>query len=321
MNPVGLARMSTAIVAVTAMLTACAPAESAPQHVDTPSGSATDAANPVSINDLPLAWYLVTASEQRKALSDARNRILETCMEAKGFAWRPVPYAPDPDFLSRRYGLLDIDWARSNGHRPSDYQDPPPSMEGENIPSDPAQQKAYLLALNGDASDAETIHLENPVDGSEFGTQTLTGGCTGEANEQIFGSMSGFVEYTSDDLSVQLLAQEALSRALADQAVLEAEADWSTCMQNRGYEFGAVSDIFAYMENQGLGANDSISDEETALAVADVECRVKAKYAERAAEAEVRTQLELLEATQLDVERIASERERVLASAVEIADG
>lgn len=321
MNPIGSARMSIAIVAVAAMFTACAPAESAPHQLDTPSGSATDAANPVSINDLPLAWYLVTASEQRNALSDARNRILETCMEAKGFAWRAVPYAPDPDFLSRRYGLLDLDWARSHGHRPSDYQDPPPPMEEENIPSDPAEQQAYLLALNGNASEAETIPLENPVDGSEFGTQTLTGGCTGEANEQIFGSMGGFVEYTADDLSVQLLAQEALSRALADQAVLEAEADWSTCMQDRGYEFGAVSDIYAYMESQGLGASDSVSDEETALAVADVECRIKTKYAERAAEAEVRTQRELLEATQLDVERIANQRERVLANAAEIADG
>lgn len=268
------------------------------------------------ISDLPLAWYLQTASENRRAVFVARDRLIGNCMREAGFDWIESTYVPDPDFLARRYGLLDIDWARENGYRSSDYLNSDEPMEADNLPQNPSEQTAYLLALDGPpASTQDSVPMTSPINGDAFGSLFLTGGCSGEANVEIFGSVDAYVDYTRSDLAVQLMAEEALSRALSDQPVLDAERHWAQCMTSKGYAFQTMSDLQAYAEENGLGLSDLPTPDETSLAAADVECRLSSSYAAILNQAEVTHQQQLIDTTSLDMSEIEGERARVLERA------
>jgi len=144
----------------------------------------------------------------------------------------------------------------------------------DNLP--PSEQDAYYQTLFGDDWRADFVFT---LDEEDFSS---TGGCTREGVEQVFSPEQLEGSYVNPK---DVLVEE-------DPRIIKAAKQWSTCMQERGYEYEEDQDeiIEEYEERlEELLAGDDpatltgaradalrkLQQEEIAVSLADLECQVK----------------------------------------------
>lgn len=215
---------------------------------------------------LPLDALLSTFYSQRRGIHDVQERVIAECMRAAGFAYRVRPYPASRPLGETKYGLVDRPTAEARGYL-GPVDDAPEVPESANVPDDPGQAAAYLIAMNGPESGMQTHDLTGP-DGRVYGQQTVGSGCFRRATEAVYGSVAIFVEMASFDGWIQLTANTAFNRALDDPAFRAVERRWAACMAAAGIGFDRMVDP---LERRWPPPRPGA--EERAAATADVDCR------------------------------------------------
>jgi len=214
----------------------------------------------------------------------AQTRIAG-CMNDKGFDYQPqlaVRPAASQDPLAR-YGVIDPEVAARRGYMPVQTVTPS-DPETETYPTGP-EFEAYISALQGQAEDRQERTLS--VSGGTLGF-FYYGGCSGRANDALFGDVDGYFEF----FSVYGRAEDFANRsgmALQDSPEFAAvNTDWATCMSSSDEErFESPQDVgnYSWIEPRP-------SAEEKDVATADAICKHQVSYVERARAVELNWQEE-----------------------------
>ncbi len=222
---------------------------------------------------LPLDRYEFGGTDQ-KNLKQARNRLQQECMRTLGFDDFPL----DPDTWGRTemadtftmtmvfvspYGTLDLDRARRWGYGPD--PDGADSSAGEPRPKGRDLTRREREALNG----------SGPGEGGRMvvhGRRVPEGGCAAEATRRTLGDEADSMRlwgYVSG-------RTEKIDKAVAkDERVRRAFADWSRCVEDKGFErYASPAQAFrdkAWRKGREDGGTHR-TKRELGTAVADVEC-------------------------------------------------
>lgn len=168
-------------------------------------------------------------------VSDAEQRLVKRCMNRQGFDYwewhpltleesRPVGYVQDDVAWAREHGYgsrLDAKatWARL--HNPNGaYRR---SLSGE-------QGREYDQALDG-GPDTPVLTAEVPGGGT---IRRKAGGCTGEAEERLYGDLKTWFRADKVADNLRLLYVPELMR---DQLFRNALRRWSACMRQASYPY------------------------------------------------------------------------------------
>ncbi|MGN9810657.1 hypothetical protein ACTMSW_14995 [Micromonospora sp. BQ11] len=228
--------------------------------------------DPVSITDLKTYSLPLDAFEaspmQNVELDRARLLLLEDCLKRFGFDLTlPDPVPPPYTGNERRYGLADLDAARTRGYHP------PREALAKRVDSVPKLPPAAEAIASGEGV------------GSAQGVPK--GGCLGEAQRKI----SANAPATDDPMLAEALSSQSYEQSRNDSRVLGAMSKWSDCMRRSGYEYDS--------SDQAINDRRFHTEEPTALelavASADVECKNEADLVEVWATVEVAYQQRSLE--------------------------
>ncbi|TWP47592.1 hypothetical protein FKR81_32050 [Lentzea tibetensis] len=196
---------------------------------------------------LPLDRFQQT-SDRRELLSKAVDVVGDRCMRRFGLEWKSDP-APQPSLSNTgRYTNLDPAVASADGYHSRAAGGPPPSAL-------PADAKAVWLG------EGVTAYRGVPVP---------SGGCVGEAMRQLKPG----IEQIEAGLPQKLQWQSfALTRQ--DSRVTAAFARWASCMQDKGFRYPDPPTA----ANDPRWRTERPSPQETATAVADVDCKLRTNVA------------------------------------------
>jgi hypothetical protein len=218
--------------------------------------------------------------------------LIVDCMAEQGFEYEPVDYgaasAVDPSYTD----LDDEERARTIGYGFTQWVDEDPDDGGFVDPNnerieamDDATRDAYYAALYGDWPEPTFDE-----DGEEVFDRTVEpGGCQNEAWQAVNGGQDDVFRELEDDFN------DLWERIEADPRLVEAEAAWSACMAERGFEFSAMNEIFDHLnqrmeeevwnievevDDEGMPTGptydeeglEEVRAEEIAIATADYEC-------------------------------------------------
>jgi hypothetical protein len=172
--------------------------------------------------------------------SRVENQIRD-CMKEQGFDYTPIDPFAQQQALYGKARLSEEEFIRQFGYgistllgRGSDQSNPNERIRSNLSPSD---QRAYDRALGGDNPGAT---FAEAVDSGHF---DQLGGCTAEASEAVFGGSA-----VLDQLVNKL--DELDGSILEDQRMVDAEAEWSKCMGDRGYRYGDPGEIEGSIEER-----------------------------------------------------------------------
>lgn len=182
-----------------------------------------------------------------------REELVAECMIAEGWEYIPVEY---PDFDTdveyteddeieriEREGMgIAYYYLYPNGNPDDDYVDPwedwvDPNQEYIESLSQ-AESEAYWESLYG--SDEENAALQtveiDPETGEEYYSQYRSGGCQGEAEEEIYSD--GGLGFDEDYWMVmEEFYMELEERVQADGRIQELQAEWTSCMADQGFDY------------------------------------------------------------------------------------
>lgn len=215
---------------------------------------------------LPLEEFQV-GDQARTTISLARQLLIADCMKRFGFAYALTQNSPPStaSLLARRYGIADATAAAKWG-----YGGPPDATALQAKPRrsiDPAQALVLTGWPNGQGKPGMT-----PPQGQKVGgVEVPQGGCVGEAGRRLTGDDSGVL---GDDPLVRDIDASAYSKAETDSRVTEMQAQWSSCMQEKGYHFPHSLAVVDSITRTGGDAPPA----EVQLALADVECKGRTNY-------------------------------------------
>lgn len=241
---------------------------------------------------LPFAAYELSA-QQKNAIVVAQHAVGRECMRRLGFDW-PMPDedAVNPDFLPQagRYGLIDAAEAAQWGYHPKPDPSDPRSGGDE-----AANGSGGASGGNGDGGAAGNSGTSRPGT-SQPGTSQVSqaavaawlgpdagqgasaapvdlppgvpaGGCRGEAERTLQAGAP-----RPSDLEPDRLGHDLYVKAQADTRVQETWRVWQACMRRSGYEY---ADIWQANDDKRW-SGPRPSDEEIAVAKADVACKFEA---------------------------------------------
>ncbi|MBT2400171.1 hypothetical protein [Streptomyces sp. ISL-100] len=203
---------------------------------------------------LPLDDYSLNSADQYAWQVAIQDRW-QSCMAQYGFKdFGP----PEPSIqaataqaeadMGRRYGISDLESARKHGYHLPRTAPEPSHWE----PAKGAEEAVFT----GDGAEV--------TDGLYEGKRIPDGGCRGEAKRMFPMAL------TPHSAEAEARAYE---KSMDDSDVTKVFEKWSTCMKGRGFKVGTP-----LIEHDDLGISlttPTPSVEETALAVADVECKKK----------------------------------------------
>ncbi|MEU6824505.1 hypothetical protein ABZ921_28065 [Streptomyces atriruber] len=226
--------------------------------------------------ELPLDRYEFSDAEQKR-LRKAQNRVQQKCMRTLGFDDFPL----DPDIWGSRprmansftwtlvyvspYGMLDLDQARRWGY--GSDPDRARSLPAELRPKGRKVTPREDEALNGSGSGSReggrmTVH----------GRKVPKGGCSAEATRRVTATVDdetrlwGYVPQRAGKID------KAVAK---DARVRRAFADWSRCVEDKGFKrYASPAQAFrdkAWRKGREDG-NTHRTKKELGTAVADVEC-------------------------------------------------
>lgn len=201
----------------------------------------------------PLLAYTESPVEQA-AYERAKRVLALRCAARFGVQGTlPAPGTRAPTYfaitLARRYGLVDLDRARTEGYLPDPvFTDVGPGW-------DPAAEE--YAVMNGATEDGR---VASPTDRS--GRPVPDGGCLREASS----ALGWTAQRRADREYLVALMDRSYNRTLTDSRVLAATRSWSTCMREAGSGSFAQRD----QARQAVGPGDN--QQQVAMAVADVTC-------------------------------------------------
>ncbi len=189
--------------------------------------------------DDPAAAQAQAEQEQRKI-----EELVAACMANEGFEYIPVDhsmggfeFAFDEEEFVREQGFGITTWYGNEEQffqRDEEFVDP--NQDIVEAMSD-SERDAYYEALHGPPDQGEP--QIDPETGEEYYEWEGFGeGCFGRAEEQVYG--------VQQEMWTELgpLMEEMWERIQADPRVLEANADWSACMADRGFDYTDPEDMY-----------------------------------------------------------------------------
>ncbi|NEB41502.1 hypothetical protein [Streptomyces sp. SID14515] len=209
---------------------------------------------------LPVEPYLLSP-DQRLQLLKAHDVLTVRCMERFGFDHpRPVRQK-DPGIPDRlalwRYGANDPADVEINGYTRGNKRVPRAADKGQE-PS-----AGSLTVLTG----SEGSEKFGPGGQTVNGKKVPKHGCFGEANKALTGS----AERVADDSETVVNANiDSVFKAAEDPRVTAVFKQWSACMKKEGFAYATPLEP---LNDPAWDRNVTASQEEIAVAVADVRCK------------------------------------------------
>ncbi|WP_034091506.1 hypothetical protein [Streptacidiphilus albus] len=167
-----------------------------------------------------------TSMRQSWALFGAQQVLVQQCMARLGYHYLITSAGPEP---AADVTTADVDGTAS----PPSYGVTPGSVAGATPAQDlyvrglaPAQQARYLTALNGSADQRIALALPSGATVA-FGT----GGCLGQARDELYGSIQAAMESAAVPQDVQQLLEGFLG---SDRSYQTAIGAWQRCMVASG---------------------------------------------------------------------------------------
>lgn len=253
---------------------------------------------------LPITDALWWTTSQQRTMHGAESLLQSACMRRAGFDLPTVPF--DPFDLDRRYGLKDLEAARTWG-----YGLPPMG---------PDPQEAYVASLSQeDRRDFYRAYLGAPVGAETTGTESSTAplGCAAEARDTIYGSTDRAVRAEVLRQTIQNLDGEAYFAAEEDGLVRQAKDRWIDCMEERGYDVSALDDPMDASVLLHAGALEGGSAD-IELAVSVVRCNDATDLVEIWSGVEAEMQQELLNEHRSQMEEFLALRAQAVENAERI---
>jgi hypothetical protein len=219
---------------------------------------------------LPVEAYMPTASYDR-SFEIAISILSDECMKHYGFgpdSTPPRPFTATDAFTQsrvlRRYGLLDLDRARTYGYHVELYSE---FMAAE-------QERQRRNELSGAGIDQArnaardrvllaTDPAGNPVS-SYDGRSLPEGGCHGSAMTEVAGSPDA---QRADPVADEIL-YDSWEQSQSDPRLQVVFEKWSRCMAKQGFDYANA--LEAAKDPRFAGQRPSPT--ELSTAVADVEC-------------------------------------------------
>ncbi|MFJ6569556.1 hypothetical protein ACIQNU_19230 [Streptomyces sp. NPDC091292] len=214
---------------------------------------------------LPLEDYMQTY-EETVTLDQASRTLQEECMAGYGFSIQlplagatPPPNDNDAN-IERRYGITDRAAAAQYGYGLPDELNNQTRQKMPDLTDD--QIEVLTGHTKPTTTGPDTVPTSEPAPDTYQGKKIHPGGCVGWSDSQIGQSQI--------DLSlVSELDGQSLTASQRTPAVQGAVSAWSQCMKTKGYDAATP-----YEAAEIVGHIDGApSDEETAVAVADVDCK------------------------------------------------
>jgi hypothetical protein len=253
---------------------------------------------------LPIEAYYLSASEEYNLVNHVHIALVEACMRDLGFDTKIEELPAGGRLLAghggltyRRYaGVYDPQVAAVWGyHRPEDID---PNWVWVN-PYSEAEQ----LAMAGDLS-------EYSADGSRLG-------CYGKADQQL---SEGLEYMVAGGLSwAEPVRQLALAPSYEeDPRVLAAQAAWSKCMAEAGYQLEhTLADLPIELVNFDIFPVPQV---EIDMALQDVSCQQQTGVVQIVFEVETEFQLQVIEQNAEVFAQIFAEKEEVLRRAAALLE-
>ena len=198
---------------------------------------------------LPVEDYLPTG-DQNDRLAQAQVALIRGCLARWGFGYDVVPvpsgrYGPT-SLTDRRYGITDLALARVYGYGlgPRD-----PSLITR--PSPPKLDPDGVTVLSGQGRSVVA------------GLAVPAGGCIGEADRALAGSLSPADLRRGGDLQV-----ESFARSRVDSRVRAVFQAWSSCVARSGYRY--ADPLAAAADPAFTGSPDR---HQIDVATADIGCK------------------------------------------------
>jgi hypothetical protein len=281
-------RTSLAVV----VLAGCAGSAVAGGRQDQRAGAASGTAATRSSAWSVSAPARALSSSDRAFLILAQEKLVARCMQAKGLTYHAVgPSSAELEAEDaagrapeRAYGSDDVERARQEGYglarQPglgaagtgAPVQDHPNTRLVQSM--SPARQRAYAVALFGEARDMVTLHLPDGVQLS-----VSVAGCVAEARRALYGNVQRYLRL---EYMVQNAGGEVVRRVLKDSRYARAVTAWRACMAGQGYRYEEATDAYAAMASrydQRAGARAEVRRQERQLAVTDATCNRSARVA------------------------------------------
>ncbi len=131
----------------------------------------------------------------------------------------------------------------------------------------------YQVAFNGEP---RSVTFFDPG-GNEIGSSEIPGGCFGTAAVTLFGTTDKYVDYLANVASIDKLSSDSLQAWYSSDEYSAASDEWSKCMAAQGYSYDDPNDPLG-----GDWPGEAASETEIHTAVADVDCKDKVRFVERA---------------------------------------
>lgn len=235
-------------------------------------------------------YATVLAEADERMVFEARERLIASCMAARGFEYVPHTFVPLVRELllgQRRWGPLE--WS-DQGYRGnaaiSAMESAAADAEHERHVLREAMSKATLsgfyLALLGYDPEAINVPLEPTFVevGSqriEVSTTALDGSCQVEVDRALYGSDGRRDREVAVSRYLSVLQDSVDRRAIADEDFVAATQEWSDCFEAEGFE--AADPLEAVERYSGRGPEPD--EPEVRALRADVECKTAVRFWER----------------------------------------
>ncbi|GII75414.1 hypothetical protein Sru01_03960 [Sphaerisporangium rufum] len=240
--------------------------------------------------------------QEKDLLHDAEDKLMRSCMKARGFDMWAVPRRPLPEDRDFPYVIDDVMWASRHGYGTDIYaqrdrlrRSDPNRRYFTGLP--PAERQRALDALHGERS-ARQLKVRTP-NGMTVGR--ADDGCIAQAQEKLYGDLDVWFRVTT---MTDALTEMRGRQVLADTGFAESVKNWSTCMGAKGFRFPDPYEARAAFTKPDKPAARA---EEVRTAVAEARCasssglsdtirRLDRQYGERlrgAYSGEVNTRLRL----------------------------
>ncbi|MFE4373226.1 hypothetical protein ACFRMN_34315 [Streptomyces sp. NPDC056835] len=246
-----------------------------------PQASVGDKDNPATWR-LPVEAYIPARTEARM-VSGVRDDLIDECMGKAGYEkWEPAPDLPDlsgESLTDRRYGIHDAELTAIRGYHP-----------------DAALQEAYDAALEVGAVD--------------------TSGSDPEALRGCVQAADGEAPDTQTDELVQQIDGDSYTESMKDPAVVAAFANWSSCMNDKGYAYKTPLEP---LEDPRFSHPTDVIESEITTAKADLDCRTRFDVTRTWFDAEAKIQQAQVQKNLTALNEVKAENRSVVAQSAAIA--
>ncbi|WP_412751232.1 hypothetical protein [Krasilnikovia sp. M28-CT-15] len=207
-------------------------------------------------------------------LTDALNRLTESCLAGQGFRRPRFPAASRPVAPENEWAVIDLPQRRTTGygiaHHPGQdnrsTSTEPPDPYVDSLPA--PEQRRYAMALLGSPDKTRTVTLPGGAQ-----VRVRDEGCVPAGRRQLAGDVTAFARMT--------YLPEELGNRLTDQAVttpeyLAALATWRSCMAAGSLRYDSSEQAQKMLRGEPNHDTAQFRRREITVAVADGRCAADA---------------------------------------------